>query len=63
MYAGRVIIGCFTAVLLCRFMPPCSKGLAGPYMWLDITGHLVVSEKLRINRYRIYVLELYVPGQ
>ena len=63
MYAGRGSIGCFTDILLCRFMPPCSKVLAGPYMWLDITGHLVVSGKLRIIRYRIYVLELYVPGQ
>ena len=63
MSAGRGIIGTFTAVLLWRFMPTCSKGLAVPYLWSDITKYLTESGKLRIIPSCRYDLELDVPGQ
>ena len=37
MYSGRGILGTFTARILFCFMTPCSKGLSGPYMLLNIT--------------------------
>ena len=44
-------------------MPPCSKGLAGPYMWSALTESLVVSGQLRIITSRRYDLKFDVTGQ
>ena len=63
MSAVRGIIGTFMAEFLCHFMPSCSKGLSGTYMWSDMTEYLVVSEQLHIIHSRRYSLKFDVPGQ
>ena len=40
MSYSRDIIGTFTSVFLLVFMSPCSKVLAGPYMWSSLTGYM-----------------------
>ena len=63
MYSDRGIIVTFTELLLWCFMPPCSKGLAGSYMWSYLTEYRVLSGQLCIITYCIYTLKLDVPGQ
>ena len=55
MYSVRVTIGTFMAVLLWCLIPPCSKGLAVPYMWSALTEYSVVSGELPIMTYHRYV--------
>ena len=63
MSYGRGKFGTFIAGYLCHFIPPCIKGLAGPYMSLYMTEYLVVSGKLCIITPCIYALKFDVPGQ
>ena len=60
MSSGIVNIGNFIAVFLCHFMPHCSKGLAGSYMWSAMTESLVLSGKLHIITSHRYALEFDV---
>ena len=41
--SGRGILGTFRDGFLCRFIPYCSKCIAGPHMWSDLTESLMVS--------------------
>ena len=63
MSSGRGIIGTFTYGSLWHLMTPCSKGLAGPYIFSSLTESLVVSGQLFVIPFNRYALNLDVPVQ
>ena len=63
MSVGRLTLGTSLDGFLWCFMPPCSSGIAVPYILLALNKYYGLSRKLRIINLHRYFLKLDVPVQ